>query len=87
MLNTVGIISDMTAKYPKVGPKIADWIERTGLNQDEVAEALGIKQSMISLLINGHRDPSLKVLIRIHKHTGADLYEMLDLDPPDEKQP
>jgi len=34
--------------------EVGDLIEKSGLTQNEVAKKLGIKQSKVSLLINGH---------------------------------
>lgn len=34
--------------------EVSDLIEKSGLNQNEVAKKLGIKQSKVSMLVNGH---------------------------------
>ncbi len=34
--------------------EVGDLIEKSGLTQNEVAKKLGIKQSKVSMLINGH---------------------------------
>lgn len=45
--------------------------EKLGLKQDEVANSLGVKQSYISKLENGIKNPSNGMLIALAKHYGV----------------
>ena len=72
----------MKAKYPRIGKELKIWREIHDLNQTVAARAVGISQSFLSQIENGQKDPSVRVLIFIHRHTRISLYELLGLKEP-----
>lgn len=53
------------------GPsQLRDWMGRRGFSQQELAEYLAIEVSMLSLLINGKRNPGLTTAVAIERRTG-----------------
>jgi transcriptional regulator with XRE-family HTH domain len=44
---------------------LKEWREKAGLTQERLAEALGVRQSQISLIENGHTYVSVQRLIEI----------------------
>lgn len=49
---------------------LKQWVERRGYSQVEAAEILGLHESFMSMLVRGHRIPSLTNAIRIERLTG-----------------
>jgi transcriptional regulator with XRE-family HTH domain len=72
----------MEAKYPRIGKELKKWRTRKGLNQTQAAQAIGISQPFVSQIETEQKDPSIKVLIFIHLHTGKSLYDLLGLKEP-----
>lgn len=52
--------------------------EKSGLNQDEIAEKAGISQPHYSKIENGKDSPSLKVLERIAAALDQEAWEFLN---------
>lgn len=50
---------------------LAEFFEVTGRTQEDVAEALGISQSHLSLIARGLRRPSLRLGLDIERQTGV----------------
>lgn len=55
-----------------VGEPISVVRKREGLQQQELAELAGISYSYLSLIENGHRDPTLETIRRIFAAMGYD---------------
>jgi transcriptional regulator with XRE-family HTH domain len=49
---------------------LKDWMGRRRLNQAEAAQELGFHESFMSMLVNGHRAPSLDNALLIEEATG-----------------
>jgi len=47
------------------------WITQSNRKRSEIAAALGITASFLSLLENGHKTPSLALAVRIEALTGG----------------
>ena len=60
----------MTAK---VGGKIKDLREKTGMTQTELAEKIGVSKSVVSAYEKGIRNPSHKILELIAKTFGVSI--------------
>lgn len=56
---------------------LAAWFERSGFKQREVAERLGITEGHLSLIVNGKRQPSLTLAVKISELTGISSAELL----------
>lgn len=50
--------------------QLKDWIGRRKFNQVEAADYLGLDYSVMSLLVNGLRNPGLPTAIVIERKTG-----------------
>jgi DNA-binding Xre family transcriptional regulator len=62
---------------------IGEWIEALGAKQKDVAEASGIGESYLSLLIDGTKgNPSARILYRISKHLGINVNDLFEMPPP-----
>jgi transcriptional regulator with XRE-family HTH domain len=59
---------------------LAAYFEQTGSPQIELARALGISKSYISLLVAGERQPSLELALRIEKLTGVPASALVTAD-------
>jgi transcriptional regulator with XRE-family HTH domain len=75
----MAIIFEMEAKYPRIGKELRKWRKALGLNQEDAGRAIGIGQSFVSSIETGTKDPSIQVLIFIHRHTKIPLHELLGL--------
>lgn len=51
--------------------------EKRGLSQGELAERVGVSQSMIAYIERGFKQPSVTVLKRIAKEFGCTVDELL----------
>lgn len=50
--------------------RLAQWIERSKLQQIEAAEQIGIDPTQLSQILAGKRRPGLDNAVKIHKTTG-----------------
>ena len=57
--------------------KIKSLIDEKGLEQKDIADAVGISGQMISYIVRGLREPSVTVLSRIAKELGVSTAELL----------
>ena len=57
------------------------WLE-SGLQQKEIAEAMGFSKATISDLLSEKTTPGLDCLVRMHYRLGADLRRVVREDPP-----
>jgi len=76
------IILKMEAKYPRIGKELKKWRTESELRQEDAARTIGIKQPFYSSIEKGKKDPSIRVLIFIHRHTKISLYDLLGLKEP-----
>ena len=60
--------------------KIADAIKRSGKQQKEIAQALGIKQSQISCYVHGKKLPALDTFAKLCAVLDEDANEILCVD-------
>jgi len=77
---------DMTE--PILNIKLKEWREKAGLTQEELANALGVRQSQISKIENGKVYVSVQRLITIRdilNEAGADctLDDLAEMVPPE----
>jgi transcriptional regulator with XRE-family HTH domain len=50
--------------------RLAQWIERSRLNQLEAAKVIGIDPTQLSMVLNGKRRPGLDNAVKIEAATG-----------------
>ncbi len=55
---------------------LQDWMERTGKNQDELAQLTGIGRSFISKILTGGRMCSMQNALKLHRVTGVPIERM-----------
>jgi plasmid maintenance system antidote protein VapI len=48
-----------------------EWMDRCRYNQQEAADFLGMHFTFVSMLVNGHRTPSLRKAFQIERMTGV----------------
>jgi transcriptional regulator with XRE-family HTH domain len=62
---------------------IGEWIEALGAKQKDVADASGIGESYLSLLIDGtKKNPSALILYKISEHLGVSVNDLYNAPPP-----
>ncbi len=49
------------------------WLAEQDKTQNWLAHKLGISSALLSLILDGYREPTDKVVARIHKLTGIDI--------------
>ena len=49
---------------------LREWIERRGYNQRQTADLLNLHESMVSMLVNAARIPTLHMAVKIEELTG-----------------
>ena len=59
---------------------ISEYLKRSGMRQRQLAEAVGVQQSMISMIRHGKCRPSPRLAARIEAITGIPLRTLLGLD-------
>lgn len=62
---------------PTTHKSLADYLAKTGQTQEELAEALGISQPMVSSYIAGRTMPRPALALRISEHTGVPVESLL----------
>lgn len=67
----------MNADYNLIGRQIALHRQRTGITQEQLAEMCNLSVTHISRIENGHRRPSLDVLISIADILGTTIDGLL----------
>lgn len=60
----------MATKRRTIRQRVRVYLAERDMTQGQLAEALGIDQSHLSLIIAGHRRPSLEVAVRIEDLIG-----------------
>lgn len=53
--------------------RLAKWLERKGITQDELAAGIACTQSYVSRLVSGERSPGRTVANAIEKFTGGEV--------------
>ena len=70
--------------------RIRKWLRyywrRSGLQRQEIAQAMRFKPPTISNLLNDKEDPGLDCFVRMHFVFGADMAHMVRFDPPSAAQ-
>jgi transcriptional regulator with XRE-family HTH domain len=83
MESRMAIMLEMEAKYPRIGKELKKWRTTLELRQEDAARAIVIGQSFLSSIERGRKDPSIGVLLFIHRYTKISLYELLGLKEPE----
>lgn len=68
--------------FEKIGDHIQAKREAKGMTQDELADALGVSKSTISLYESGGRKPTFDRMTQIAQLLDTPVSEFLDLDAP-----
>jgi transcriptional regulator with XRE-family HTH domain len=63
----------MTKGYSDLG----EFLRETGMTQADFAALVGVRQSLISRIVNGTRSPSLSLAVRISKASGVPVESLL----------
>lgn len=64
--------------FEKLGEKIKQLYQASGLTRADLAEAAGIEESQITMIENGEISPSISTLIKISRRLGVRLGTLLD---------
>ena len=67
----------MNANYKLIGDQIASYRRRAGLTQEQLAEYCDLSASYLNRIENGHKKPSLDVLITIADILGTTMNNLL----------
>ena len=67
----------MNADYKLIGRQISMYRHRAGLTQEQLAEVCNLSVSYINRIENGHKKPSLDVLITIADNLGTTMNNLL----------
>ena len=68
------------------GRKLKELREQADLTTTQLAEDVGVSQSMISHMERGFKAPSLEVVVRIASRLGVTVDELIHSDPGANKQ-
>ncbi len=60
----------------RVGGNVAKLRKQRGLTQDALAQAADVKQTYLSEIENGKRNPTLGMLVRLAAALGADVHDL-----------
>lgn len=60
------------------GEKIREFMKQKEIQGDELAGQIGISPAMMSYIINGLREPSVTVLVRISRVFGCTLDDLIN---------
>lgn len=60
------------------GEKIRDLMKQKDIQGDELAGQIGVSPAMMSYIINGLREPSVTVLVRISRVLGCTLDDLIN---------
>lgn len=52
---------------------LAAYLKATGTTQEQLAEAVGVRQGLISKYVRGQQTPRLALALKLSKHTGVPL--------------
>lgn len=52
---------------------LAAYLKATGKTQEQLAEAIGVRQGLISKYVRGAQTPRLAIALKLHKLTGVPL--------------
>ena len=69
--------ANMNADYRLIGRQISMYRHRAGLTQEQLAEVCNLSVSYINRIENGHKKPSLDVLITIADTLGTTMNNLL----------
>lgn len=61
---------------------LADWLDRTGTSQRQLAKMAGMTESAVSMLLRGSRRCSLKAAIRLSDITGVRVQRLVEWPRP-----
>jgi len=61
----------------KLGKRIADYRDRLGITQDELASRAGIERSYMGTIERGERNPSYDKLVSIAKVLGVSIKDLV----------
>jgi transcriptional regulator with XRE-family HTH domain len=70
-------LNKYTRRNIVLGSNVRALREKNNLSQEELAQAIGLRQSMISEIERGNRTPSLPVVGRIAETFGVSLDELV----------
>lgn len=56
---------------------LKNWMESTGTTQVELGKRVGIGQNAVSMIVNGKRQPSFGVALKLAKVTGMGIAELV----------
>jgi transcriptional regulator with XRE-family HTH domain len=59
------------------GNKIKELIEKQGKSLRGIAPSVGVSESMMSYIVNGLKEPSVAVLVRIAKELGCSVDDLI----------
>lgn len=66
--------------------RLADWLDKSGKTQEELAQLLGVAQASISEWVTGRALPTLKNLRALSTRTGISIDELLETAKPKGKR-
>ncbi len=75
----------MNADYRIIGRQIAFYRHRAGLTQEQLAEVCDLSVAYINRVENGHKKPSLDVLITIADTLGITMNNLLSGNQQNDK--
>ncbi len=67
--------------------RLAQWIERSKLNQTEAAQIIGIDPTQLSQILTGKRRPGLDNAVKIEAKTGIVVEAWVPIADDDEAEP
>lgn len=70
--------------------KLREYRELREITQSQLAQAIGVKRTTISMIESGANRPSLKTALKLSKYFGVSVEELFDFqfkDTPDSKKP
>ena len=63
---------------------VRHYIRHNGWSQREFAQAMSLSEATVSNLVYNKEEPGLDTLVRMHFRLGADLTQLVRIDPPSE---
>jgi len=73
---------DMSDINKKIGKRVKEYREQSGMNQQKLSEILGVARPTISQIENGERKISADELIKLSKIFGVSIETLLNIEKP-----
>jgi transcriptional regulator with XRE-family HTH domain len=71
----------MSDLFKKLGARIKEYREKSGMTQEQLSETVGISQNFLSQMETGRRNPSIGTLNKIAAAVNMPIHSFFKFDP------